>query len=398
MNYKALIIPGDGVGKEVVTQATRILELAAKLVGYSMEFDTVEAGGEYFYKHGVEYPAGTIEKAKASDIIIKGPVGGTIDPKTKQELRRPDGFLAGYGLVIGLRKELELFAIVRPGLAYEGIPFMVFDKEIMDYRKFDGIYTPKNLDLIIVREGTEGEYQEGYEVYPPGEKDLRKVEKIVSPIVITRKATERVCKFAFDLARRPKRRKKVTCVDKSNAVKAYEFFREVFREVSEKYPDVETDYEYADNFADLVLRNPSRYDVAVTPNMIGDIISDEVAALQGGRGMAPSVCIGYNHIMVEAIHGTGLDIAGKDIANPFAMGLSAKMGLESLGDMKNDERLKKAAKLIEDSIKQVLINGEYRTIDIGGKSKRTLRGLEVDETARCSAVGDAILSMMKELY
>lgn len=396
MNYKALIIPGDGVGKEVVTQATRILELAAKLVGYSMEFDTVEAGAEYFYKHGVEYPAGTIEKAKASDIIIKGPVGGTIDPKTKQELRRPDGFLAGYGLVIGLRKELELFAIVRPGLAYEGIPFMVFDTDICDLRQHPGIYTPKNLDLVIVREGTEGEYQEEYEVYPPGEKDFRKIERVVSPIIITRKATERVAEFSFDLAM--KRRKKLVCLDKGNAIKAHEYFGWKVKEVSERYHGVKFTHEYADNFADNVIKYPNRYDVAVTTNLLGDVLSDEVAALQGGRGMAPSVCIGYNNIMVEAIHGTGLDIAGKDIANPFAMGLSAKMGLESLGDMKNDERLKKAAKLIEDSIKQVLINGEYRTIDIGGKSKRTFRGLEVDETARCSAVGDAILSMMKELY
>jgi len=395
MAYKALILPGDGIGKEVVAQATRMLEQAAKLVGYNIEFDTVEAGGEYFYKHGVEYPAGTIEKAKAVDIIIKGPVG-TIDPETKQEIRRPDGFLAGYGLVIGLRKELELFAIVRPALAYEGIPFMVFDTDIRDIRQYPGIYTPKNLDLVIVREGTEGEYQEEFEVYPHGEKDFRKIDKVVSPIIVTRKATERIADFSFNLAM--KRRKKLVCLDKGNAIKAHEYFGSVVKEVSKRYPKVEFMHEYADNFADLVLSHPNRYDVAVTTNLIGDILSDEAAALQGGRGIAPSICIGYDHIMVEAIHGTAPDIAGKDIANPFAMGLSAKMGLEWLGDRKNDERLKKAARLIEDSIKQVLMGGEYRTVDIGGKTEKTLTGLKIDPTARCSVVGDALLSMMKELY
>ncbi len=389
MDYKIAVIPGDGIGKEVITQAKKILERAAHIFGYRMIFEEIEGGGEYYSKHGVECPPDTLEKVKAADGIIKGPMG-VIDPATKKELRREDGQIAGYELTIGFRRKLELFAIVRPGLAYKGIPFIVLGKHYYD------IYTPDNLNMVIVREGTEDAYQEEYKSYPPGEMDFRKIEKVTSEIVITRKATERVADFSFELAR--SRRRGLVCADKSNALKPHEFFREVVRQVSEKYPDVKTRYEYADNFTDNVLKYPNSYDVVLTPNMIGDIISDEVAGLQGGRGIAPSVCIGHNHIMAEAIHGTAYDIAGKDIANPFAMSLSAKYLIEWLGNRRNDERLKEAANAIEETIKQVLIRNEYRTTDIGGKSEKTGTGEIIDDKARCSRVGDAMLSMMEELF
>jgi len=396
MTYKIFIIWGDGVGREVITQSKRILEYAAELFGYNMEFDESEGGGEYFHKTGMECPPDTFEKVKAADATIKGPMGFYY-PGTKTEVKRPDGRNAGYGPTIEFRKKLELFAMLRPGVAYKGIPFIVLDKDTLDLRKFTNVYTPDNLDMMIVREGTEDAYTEEYEVYPKGETDWRKIEKVISPIVITRKATERVCKFAFDLAK--ERRKKVACVEKSNAIKAHEYFREIFREVSEKYSGIETDYVYADNFADLVLREPFRFDVAVMPNLIGDILSDEVAGLQGGRGIAPNLDIGDNYFMVETIHGSALDIVGKDITNPLSMTLSNKMLLEWLGKRKNDKRLQDAAKLVENSIKDVLIKTNYRTPDIGGEARKTLTGaLEISERARCSAVGDAILAMMRELY
>jgi 3-isopropylmalate dehydrogenase len=389
MKYKIPVLLGDGIGPEVLEQSIKVASVADELYSLGLELEKIPCGGKYFVEHECkdEWPKGTMKKCEMADAILKGPVGH-IDPKTGKEVRYEngefEGELVGYKSTIELRKRLELFANVRPVKVYEGIFYTVSDIP------FSGIYTPENVDMIFVRENMEGLYSGKYRIlplefkrYPHDRKDIEKIESVVSDCVITRVNAERVHRFAFELAR--KRRKKITCVDKSNVVKAYKFFRDIFDVVAESYPDVEKDYKYADTFAELVLEYPENFDVIVGPNEIIDTASDEAAKLQGGRGMSPGANIGYEHAMFEAIHGTWAEMAGKDLANPIASIRCVKMMFEWLGEKNNDEKMCNASNLIERAIIEVLREGRYRTRDIGGDST-------------CSQVGNAIAEKMKELF
>ena len=238
--------------------------------------------------------------------------------------------------IITLRKELDLYANLRPVKSYEGI---------------DSLY--KDLDFIIVRENSEGLYS-GIEEYTP--------QGAIAKRVITRAGSERICRFAFDQAK-TMGRKKVTAVHKANVLKKTDgIFREEFFKVAEEYPEMETDEKYVDAAAMFMVSKPQIFDVLVTTNLFGDILSDEGAGLVGGLGIAPSANIGDNNALFEPVHGSAPDIAGKGISNPSAMILSAVMMLNYLGETVEAQKL-------ENALLDVLNHSKVLTPDLGGSSK-----------------------------
>jgi 3-isopropylmalate dehydrogenase len=237
--------------------------------------------------------------------------------------------------------------------------------------------------MVVFRENTEG-------AYTPGEFRLERgvnLEFVISPTVITAHGAERVAREAFQLAARRHGSpsdgiKRVTCVDKSNVVRAHRFFRDIFRSVAKEFPEIVADFAYVDAFAHALITRPERYDVVVAPNLPGDIITDLGSALQGGMGMAASGNLGEHHAMFEPIHGSAPDIAGKGIANPIAAIMSASMMLRWLGERHEDTRAIRAATLIDDAIAEVLKDQSNHTADLGG-------------TSSTQATGDALLRTLE---
>ncbi|MEM1545673.1 MAG: isocitrate/isopropylmalate dehydrogenase family protein [Candidatus Methanomethylicia archaeon] len=366
--YKIAFLPGDGIGREVIPEALKVLRAVEELSNLNFEFIPVEGGATYWLKTGrrEEWPPEAYSICKDSDAILFGAVG-------IPGVNYPDGTSVGNRVIFSLRFGLDLYANVRPVKLYDGVPCPLIGKK------------PKDIDFVIVRENTE-------DLYIPIRGFLERGETrelAIDVRVVTRRGSERVIKYAFELCRRRNGapidgRRRVTCIDKSNVLRGCLFFRQIFDEVAGKYSDVDKDYAYVDAFTQWIITRPERYDVCVTTNMFGDIVTDLTSVLQGGMGMAPSGEIGDGKAMFEPIHGTAPDIAGKGIANPIATILSAKMMLEWLGDKYEDESARKAALRIEEAVKRVLADGRVRTPDLGGSS-------------RTSEVGDAIASIVKQV-
>lgn len=349
--YKIAVLPGDGIGREVIPEAVKVLNEAASQTGLKPEIHEFECGGQYYLKHEREWSEEAEEFTKnEADAILLGGIGGV--DQSGNIVRLPDGNLAGYSIVIGLRQELELYANVRPVKLYHGVPTPLADKG------------PSDIDMIIVRENTEGLYipARGRVSEPDRELafDLR---------LITAKGSERVTRFAFDLAMNRNgapvdKQRRVTCVDKSNLLAGCKLFRESFDRVSTEFREVSKDYAYVDAWTLLVLRRPEFYDVVVAPNEFGDIISDLGGAIQGGLGVAPSGNIGETHGMFEPVHGSAPDIAGTGQANPVAAILSSAMMLDWLGTKHNDAKATQAAEVIRCAVESVLHEGQDRTVDL----------------------------------
>jgi 3-isopropylmalate dehydrogenase len=230
---------------------------------------------------------------------------------------------------------------------------------------------------VVIRENTEDAYTGELETIENGR---------ITPIRITRSATERVVRYAFNLARRRNKQNKVTCVDKSNIIGAHRFFRDVFTEVGEKeFPDIRLDYAYVDAFCQWQIRSPEWFDVVVGPNLVGDIISDNGATTAGGLGLAVGGNIGDEHAMFEPIHGSAPKHAGKDRANPMAAILAMQMMLDWLGDRHADNRLTNAATAVEAAVADVLKEGKTLTYDLVGDER----------AAKCSEVGAAVQNRLK---
>jgi len=350
-------------------QALKILDLVQDK--YSIEFERIEipCGGTYYMKTGKEWPDGSFEMCKESDAVLLGAVG-------MDEAVLPDGNLAGANVIFGLRFGLDLYANVRPVKLYPGVKQKISDK-------FKRVWD--DVDMVIVRENTEG-------AYCPIRGTLKRMgvkEMTVDSRVITRKGSERVIRFAFELSKSRSGspsdgKKRVTCVDKSNVLDGCRLFRQIYDEVAKEYPDIERDYAYIDAFTQWIIRAPEFYDVAVTPNLFGDIVTDLAAVLQGGMGMAASGNIGDVHAMFEPIHGSAPRHAGKDKVNPTAMILATQMMLEWLGKKKSDKKLIQASKDVELAVTKVLEEGKVLTYDLGGSSK-------------CSEVGDEVRAQLKKL-
>lgn len=375
-SYKIVVLPGDGVGPEVIAQALKILRAVGELAKVEFEIEEIPCGGHYYQKHEKEWPDGSFAKCQAADAILLGAVGHEVDGKpvfTKPGKPYPTPQLAGYAQVIGNRQRLNLYANVRPVKLYPGVKIRISGE-------FKEIWKPQHVDYVIVRENTEDAYTgETQEI-----KDGR-----ITPIRITKEATERVVRFAFRLAQKRRKQGKVTCVDKSNIIGAHKYFREIFTEVGrEEFPEIQLDYAYFDAFCQWQIRNPEWYDVVVAPNLVGDVISDNAATTQGGLGLAAGGNIGDEHAMFEPIHGSAPKHAGKDKVNPMAAILAAKMMLEWLGEKHNDERLLKSAGFIEQAVVAVLQEGKTLTYDLVGEEK----------AARCSEVGEAIKLKLEQIF
>jgi len=374
-SYYIVALPGDGIGPEVLSCALNVLKTAGHMFQIDFQIEEIPCGGHYYAEHEMEWPDGSFEKCEKADAILLGAVGHELDGKTvftKPGKPYPEPQLAGFAQVILNRQKLNLYANVRPVKLYPGVKHKI-------HGELKQVWEAGKVDYVVIRENTEDAYT--------GETNSIEGGK-VTPIRITRTATERVVRYAFNLARRRNKQHKVTCVDKSNIIGAHRFFRDVFREVGQsEFPDLKLDYAYVDAFCQWQIRNPEWYDVVVGPNLVGDIISDNGATTAGGLGLAVGGNIGDEHGMFEPIHGSAPKHAGKDRANPLAAILAAQMMLDWLGNRHDDERLLRAAEMVEDAVVALLSEGQTLTYDLIGEEK----------ASRCSEVGAAVEEKLKAM-
>jgi 3-isopropylmalate dehydrogenase len=357
-SYTIALLPGDGVGKEVLHEGRKVLDVVAEKHAIPLQYGEYECGGEYYLKTGKEWEPEAFPFCRnEADAILLGAVGWP-------GANLPDGNIAGAGIVFGLRFGLDLYANVRPTKLYPGVRHKIGDE-------FKDVWKPQNVDLTIVRENTEG-------LYTPARGALTRggvTEVAIDNNVITRKGSERVVKYAFETSKRrgtgaPKDKKmRVTCIDKSNVLRGSQLFREVYDQVAASYPEVQRDYAYVDAFTQWVVRNPEGYDVCVATNMMGDIVTDLASVLQGGMGMAASGNIGDRHAMFEPIHGSAPKHAGQQVANPIATILAVQMMLEWLGHKHDDKKLLEASRTVERAVAHVCAEGKALTYDLGGSAK-----------------------------
>jgi 3-isopropylmalate dehydrogenase len=375
MAYKLVSLPGDGTGPEVMREGMRVLRAVSEPLGLAWEIEEIPCGGQYYLQHGSrDWPEGSEERCAAADLVLLGAVGWP-DPKGNGPVTMQNGKMAGYSPVIGNRIKLNLYANVRPVKLYPGVRHRISGahKQVWD---------PGKVDMVMLRENTEGMYsQAGGKLSPGGKTDVA-----VDTRIITRRASEQIIRHAFELCKRrnkgaPKDGKlRVTCIVKDNVLHGCQFFRDVFFEIGESYPEIEKETAIVDAFTQWLLGQPEHYDVCVTTNMFGDIVTDLASVLQGGMGMAVGANVGREHGMFEPIHGSAPRHAGKDKVNPIAMILAVKEALDWLGGRKNDDRLTKAAAAIERAVVEVLSAGRPLTYDIVGAA----------DAAKCSDVGKAI--------
>ncbi len=354
--YQLVALPGDGIGVEVMAEARALLELVAQRIGVGFDVEEIECGGKYYLDHGKtrDWPEGAEAKCRAADAVLLGAVGWS--GPDGAPVMMADGKMAGWSPVIGNRVNLDLYANVRPIKCLQGMKHGISGT-------FSSVWGPENVDMVIIREGTEGLYSGIGELGTDKATDLR---------VITRHASERVIRKAFELSRQRghgapgDKKKRVTCIAKHNVLQGCRLFVAVFKEIAKDYPDVEAELAIVDAFAMFVLTQPERYDVCVTTNMFGDIVTDLGSVLQGGMGMAVGCNLGDDHAMFEPIHGSAPPLAGKDKANPMAMMLATGEALGWLGTRYADERLTRGKRAIDAAVTELVAKGAPLTGDIGG--------------------------------
>ena len=367
MKFNIATLPGDGIGPEVIEEGKKVLKEAEKIVtGFSLEFEKYDAGNGHYLKTGVTLPESVFQACKDSNAIFMGSIGL---PKAGMPVVVDERGTEVTGHVMfKLRFDLNLFAGVRPIKLYPGV--------------VSPLANVKDIDFVVLRENCEGlfaSYGAGIILYDDIAADTQ---------IITRKGTEKIVDFGFQLALKRNGRlsdgkKAVTCADKHNVFRSFAFFRKIYDEVAERYEgQVEKDYAIIDALTLWMVQTPQNFDVIVTENMFGDIISDLAASFVGGMGMSPSGDIGHNYGMFQPSHGTAPTIAGKGIANPVATILSGKMMLDWLGDKHDNKAAKTAANLVEKAVSNTLGLG-IKTFDIGG-------------TADTSQFGDAVIAEMRK--
>ncbi|WP_198970322.1 isocitrate/isopropylmalate dehydrogenase family protein [Xylophilus sp. ASV27] len=347
--YEIATLDGDGIGPEVCQSATTVL---AQACGQDLlRFSRHDGGAGHYARTGKVLSDDTFKACKDADAILHGAAG-------LPGITYPDGTEVGNDLHLQLRFKLDLYANVRPIRLYPGA------------RSPLAGWKPGQIDYVIVRENTEGLYASR------GGGIVLRDEVATDTIVITRKGVERVARFSFDLARKrngaPRDgKRRVTVCDKANILRSYAFFRKVCDEVAAGYPDVELDYAYADAITVHMVKKPDFYDVIVAENMFGDIISDLGAATIGGMGLSASAELGDHHGLFQGSHGSAPDIAGQNVASPFATILSGALMLRWLGEKHQDSALVTAASRVETAVESVLAEGRVLPRDIGGTASCT---------------------------
>ncbi|HLL75210.1 MAG TPA: isocitrate dehydrogenase (NAD(+)) [Pyrinomonadaceae bacterium] len=332
MKHTITLIPGDGIGPEVVSNVVRIVEAA----GVEVEWETHYAGAQALEKFGETLPADLLESIGRNKVALKGPITTPVGK----------GFTS---VNVGLRKKLDLYANLRPVRALPNVPSRY-----------------PELDLVVVRENTESLYAGLEHVVIPGVVESIKI--------ITEKASTRIARYAFEFAR-AEGRKKITCVHKANIMKLSDgLFLECFRNVAKDYPEIEAEDKIVDNACMQLVMRPEQFDVMLLENLYGDIVSDLCAGLIGGLGLVPGANIGEKGAVFEAVHGSAPDIAGQGIANPTAVLQSSILMLRHIGE-------REAAQRIETAMLNTFREGRVRTRDIGG-------------TARTAEFADAVIAAL----
>jgi len=326
--YKISLITGDGIGPEISASAVSVLETINDKLGLKFEITKLQAGDQALKETGKALPDETIDAIKKSDACLKAPVGEI-----------------AADVIVVLRRTLDLYANIRPAKSYPNMPALRDD-----------------IDLVIVRENTEDLYTG---------KEFRVDDTAVALRLISVKASKRIAKYAFETAMQRDSMRKVTCVHKSNVMRVTDgLFSKACSDVAQDYPDITFEQMYVDACAMNLIRQPEQFDVVVTTNLFGDILSDESSQVVGGLGMAPAANIGDHFALFEPVHGAAFDIAGKNIANPSSFLLSIKMMLDWLGAKNNDTKCLEVGKKLESVIFDLVKDG-IKTKDIGGDKTTT---------------------------
>lgn len=338
--FSVAVLPGDGIGPDVTAEALKVLRaVERRLETVRFDFTEFSVGAGEFLRSGDPMPADTFQKICTRDVIFLGAMG-------LPNVRWPNG--QEMAPQLDLRERLELYCGYRPVYLYHpnDTPLKNHDK----------------IDFALIRENTEGLFStrtQQYSLYD---------EQVADKLLITRRGSERLFRSAFRIART--RRRKVTLVDKANVLPSMSYFRHIFHQVAKEFPDCEADHVYVDAVTLYFLQRPESYDVLVTENLFGDILSDLAAAVVGGMGMAPSGDIGDKHAVFQPSHGSAPDIAGKGIANPIATILSAAMMLEWL----NHPETLRGCRMIRDAVQTVFRDPAKRTRDLGGSLSTSAMG------------------------
>ena len=347
-NYKIGVIKGDGIGPEIVDEALKVLDAVSVAQGFNLKYEEMLLGGAAIDETGVPLPEETVQGVKKVDAVLFGAIGGPKWDNLERHLRPETGLL-------GLRKEMGTFANLRPAMVYD---------ELVNASSLKPSVI-KGVDIMVVRELTGG-------IYFGQPRELLE-EKAYNTMVYTKEEVRRIAEVAFDIAM--KRDKRVCSVDKANVLEVSQFWREIVEEVAKDYPEVELSHMYVDNAAMQLIRDPKQFDVILTGNIFGDILSDAASMLSGSIGLLPSASTGKGVGLFEPIHGSAPDIAGQGIANPLATISSASMMLRYALDEQT------AADRIDEAIKKALAAG-YRTGDIGS--------FDAKEIVTCAEMGDII--------
>ena len=339
------ILLGDDIGLEVVPEAVKVMKAAAAKAGLQIEWQPLAIGKKAHETHGHTMPESTVEALKSVDGWLQGPIGHNVYPRNDPAWINPP-----------LRKKFELFASVKPVKSYPNLPSV-----------------HKDVDIVFLREVTEG--MQSSSVVFAGSGEFRPNDDIsIGMRVVTRKGANRVAREAFEIAR-TRSRKKVASVHKEPVYRLVcGMFAEECRKVAREFPDCTLEEVLVDGFAMKLVMKPQQYDVVVTTNQFGDILTDEGAGIVGGLGLAPGLCVGERQCMAQATHGSAPDIAGKNIANPYALIMSGKMLLEWLGRKRSEPKAVEAAKLIEQAMDQVIAQAKHLTADLGGTASTTQMG------------------------
>jgi 3-isopropylmalate dehydrogenase len=347
--FDIAVIAGDGIGPEVTAEELKVLEAAAEVYGFKVNYHAYPFGSEHYFKTGDIFPDKAFEEVKSMDAVLLGAIG---DP------RAPVGLIE-YGIIAKMRFELDLYVNLRP--------IKVFDERLCPIKGKKA----EDIDMVFIRENTEDAYVGAHGFTHKGQPH----EVATQMLIYTRAGVERAIRYAFELARTRNHRKKVTLIDKANAMRSHDLWTRTFAEVGAEYPDITQDHAYVDAACMWMIKNPEWFDVAVTTNMFGDILTDLGAVLQGGLGIAASANIHPGKkALFEPIHGSAPKYAGQNSASPVAAIMAGSMLLDYLG-------LKEASQAIEGTVVSLLRSGRIKGVNSG--------------LHKCNEVGDMIAGEIK---